>query len=103
MIVVVLVLALVIVLITLIFAVANGTPVTINLIFSQIPTQLSLAIIIPFFAGVVVGLLMMTPGAIRSQLKIAGHQKKISNLEKASASQQVQAAPASSETAVKDE
>jgi uncharacterized membrane protein YciS (DUF1049 family) len=84
MIILVLILALMIVVVTLVFAVANGTPVTINLIFAQIPTQLSLAILIPFIAGVVSGLLLMTPGAISSQIKIVSHQRKISSLEKAS-------------------
>lgn len=87
MIVLVLVLALMIVLVTLAFAVANGTPVIINLIFTQIPTQLSLAILIPFIAGVISGVLMMTPGAIRSQIKIVSHQRKISSLEKVNSTQ----------------
>jgi len=83
----ILVVALLIVLVTLVFAIANGTPVTVNLVFfGQIPTQLSLAIIVPFLAGVAVGLLVMVPGSIKNSLAIASHKRRISALEKAAPS-----------------
>ena len=83
MIVVILVAALLIVISTLVFAIANGTPVAVNLVFSQIQTQLSLAIIIPFLAGIAVGVLVMAPGSIKNSLTIASHKRRINALEKA--------------------
>lgn len=83
MVIFILVVALLIVLATLVFAIANGTPVTVNLVFGQLPTQLSLAILVPFLAGVVVGLLVMVPGSIKNSLAIASHKRRISALEKA--------------------
>jgi uncharacterized membrane protein YciS (DUF1049 family) len=82
MVVVILVAALLIVLATLVFAIANGTPVTVNLIFGQLQTQLSLAIIVPFMAGIAVGVLVMAPGSIKNSLTIASHKRRISALEK---------------------
>lgn len=82
MVVVVLVAALLIVLLALIFAFANGVPVTVNFLFAQVPTQLSLAILISFVAGVAVGLLVMVPGTIMRSVTIARHRKRIDTLEK---------------------
>ncbi len=82
MIVVVLVAALLIAVVMLVFAIFNGTPVTVNLIFVQIPTQLSLATLIPFVAGVLVGWLFTVPGSIKNTLTIAGHKRRIDSLEK---------------------
>jgi uncharacterized integral membrane protein len=78
----ILIVALVIAVVTLVFAVANGTPVTVNLVFTQIPTQLSLAILVPFVAGVVVGLLVMVPGSVKNRFAIASHKRRIGALEK---------------------
>jgi uncharacterized integral membrane protein len=82
MVIFILVIAFLIVLAMLVFAIANGNPVVVNLVFGQIPTQLSLAIIVPFLAGVVVGLLVMIPGSIKNSLTIASHKRRISALEK---------------------
>jgi len=91
MVVFILVVVLVIVLAMLIFAIANATPVTVNLVFSKLPTQLSLAIIVPFLAGIVVGLLAMVPGSIKSGLTIASQKRRIGTLEKASPEKQMPA------------
>jgi len=82
-IVVMLVAALLIVVAMLVFAIANGSPVSVNLVVSQIQTQLSLAIIVPFLAGIAVGVLVMVPGSIRNSLTIASHKRRINALEKA--------------------
>jgi uncharacterized membrane protein YciS (DUF1049 family) len=92
MVVVILVVALLIVLATLAFAIANGVPVTVNLIFGQLPTQLSLAIIVPFVAGLLVGVLVMVPGTIKNTLTIASHKRRISTLEKNAPSKESPAA-----------
>jgi uncharacterized integral membrane protein len=75
--------ALLIALLTLVFAVANSTPVTINLLFAQIPTQLSLALIVPFIAGLATGILVMLPGSIKNSVVMTLNKKKIAELEKA--------------------
>ena len=93
MVVFVLILALLIALVTLVFAVANSASVTVNLLFAQIPTQLSLAILSPFVAGVLVGLLVMLPGRIRVGLTVASHKRKIDTLEKSQAAASAPAVP----------
>jgi uncharacterized integral membrane protein len=83
MVIIILVAALLIVIAMLIFAIANGTPVAVSLVFGQIQTQLSLAIIVPFLAGIAVGMLVMAPGSIKNSLTIASHKRRINALEKA--------------------
>jgi uncharacterized integral membrane protein len=92
MVVAILVVALLIVLVTLVFAVANGVPVTVDLIFGKLPTQLSLAIIVPFVAGLLVGVLVMIPGTIKNSLTIASHKRRITALEKNTPSKESPAA-----------
>lgn len=93
MIIAILVVALLIAVVMLIFAISNATPVSIDLVFARIPTQVSLAMIVSFAAGIVVGLLLMLPGSIRNSLAIAGHKRRISELEKAAPPKESPAPP----------
>jgi uncharacterized integral membrane protein len=77
-----LVVALLIALVMLVFALANPGAVTVELLFTKISTQLSLAILAPFAAGFLVGLLVMLPGSIKNRLAVASHKRRISALEK---------------------
>ncbi len=83
--VVVLVVALLIAVVTLIFAIFNSNDVPVNLLFTQINPPLSLAIVVPFVAGLIVGVLVMVPGAIKSQITLVSHRRKLDKYEKAAA------------------
>ena len=88
MIIVALFLALLIAVLTLFFALQNSQGVTIRFLLWEWPDiSLSLALIIPFALGVVVGYLVTVPSAIKNGLIIFTQKRKIDSLEKSLANQ----------------
>jgi uncharacterized integral membrane protein len=76
-----LILALVISILAVFFALENTMTVTVSFFGYGVDGSLALFILIGLVIGVVVGVLLMTPGRIRSSLSNARQRKKIGSLE----------------------
>jgi uncharacterized integral membrane protein len=75
-------LALAFALVAVIFALGNTEPVTVTFLTWQV-TQSGAVILLGAVAlGILIGILLMTPGAIKRNLALAGHKKKLKNIEK---------------------
>lgn len=77
-----LIFALVIAVIAVIFALQNTMTVTVSFLAWEITGSLSLVLLITLAIGAVIGLLVLTPSAIRSSLSASGQRKRIGALEK---------------------
>jgi putative membrane protein len=76
-----LILALVIAIVAVFFALENTMMVTVSFFGYAVDGSLALFILISVGLGVLIGVLMMTPGRIKSSLSNARHRKKIGSLE----------------------
>ncbi len=76
-----LILALVIAIVAVLFALENTMMVTVSFFGYTVDGSLALFILISVGLGVLIGLLMMTPGRIKSSLSNARNRKKIGSLE----------------------
>jgi putative membrane protein len=76
-----LILALAIAIVAVLFALENTMMVTVSFFGYAVDGSLALFILISVGLGVLIGLLMMTPGRIKSSLSNARHRKKIGSLE----------------------
>jgi len=76
-----LILALVIAIVMIFFALENPTMVTISFFGYAMEGSLALFILAAMVVGVLVGVLLMIPGRIKSSLSNARNRKKIGNLE----------------------
>jgi len=76
-----LILVLAIAIVMIFFALENPTLVTISFFGYAVEGSLALFILAAMVVGVVVGVLLMTPGRIKSGLSNARSRKKIGNLE----------------------
>jgi putative membrane protein len=76
-----LLIALLIALIAVIFALQNTQVVSINFLAWTFQSSIALEMIITLIAGVLVGILAMLPGSIRSQLQISSKKKEKASLE----------------------
>ena len=79
--VIALILALVIAIVMVFFALENPVMVTVSFFGYAIEGSLALFILAAMGIGVLIGLLLMIPGRIRSGLSNARHRKKIGTLE----------------------
>jgi uncharacterized integral membrane protein len=77
-----LILALVIAIIAVIFALQNTATVTIVFFIWKVTGSLSLVLLVTLAIGVVIGLLVLAPTAIKSSFQASGHRKRIALLEK---------------------
>ena len=77
-----LILALAFAVVAVIFALAN--PMIVPIIFFGMQTEGSLAmfILIAIGVGIVIGVLLMAPGAVKRNLALAGQKKKLKGTEK---------------------
>lgn len=76
-----LILALAFAIVAVIFALQNPTMVTVSLFGYQVKESLALFILIAVGVGILIGVLVMTPGRIKSSLANARNRKKIGSLE----------------------
>jgi uncharacterized integral membrane protein len=77
-----LILALLLALVVTIFAVQNNAPVDISFIAWKTQGSLALVLIITFAMGILIGLLVSTPGSIKRRIQFADLKKHIQSLEK---------------------
>ena len=77
-----LILALAFAVVAVIFALANPGIVAINFFGLQTEGSLAMFILIAIGVGIVIGVLLMTPGAIKRNLALAGQKKKLKGTEK---------------------
>ena len=77
-----LIVALVIAILAVIFALQNPMTITIFFMAWKITGSLSLVLLISLAIGVVIGLLVLAPSAVKNSLAASGHLKRISALEK---------------------
>jgi lipopolysaccharide assembly protein A len=85
-----LLIALLIALIAVIFALQNTQVVSITFLAWTFQSSIALEMVVTLIAGVVVGILAMLPGSIRSQLQIASRKKEKTGLEASLAQAQQQ-------------
>jgi putative membrane protein len=76
-----LILALAIAILAVFFALENTMMVTVSFFGYGVDGSLALFILIAVGVGVLIGVLIMIPGRIKSSLSNARHRKKISTLE----------------------
>ena len=76
-----LILALAIAILMIFFALENPTMVTISFFGYAVEGSLALFILAAMVIGVVIGVLLMTPGRIKSSLSNSRNRKKIGTLE----------------------
>jgi lipopolysaccharide assembly protein A len=84
--------ALLIALIAVIFALQNTQVVSINFLAWTFQSSIALEMVVTLIAGVLVGILAMLPGSIRSQLQISSKKKEKAGLEASLAQAQQQVA-----------
>jgi len=77
-----LILALIFAILAVIFASQNPEVVTISFYGFAIEGSLAVVILISVGIGVVIGALILTPGAIKRGLELRSHRKKVGGLEK---------------------
>jgi uncharacterized integral membrane protein len=77
-----LIVALLIAVIAVIFALQNTLTVTIAFFAWHVTGSLSLILLITLAIGVVIGLLVLAPSAIKNSFAASGHLKRIGSLEK---------------------
>jgi uncharacterized integral membrane protein len=72
-----LILALAFAVVAVIFAMGNTEPVTVSFLSWQITQSGALVIFGAGALGILIGILLMTPGAIKRNLALASHKKKL--------------------------
>ncbi|MFZ6021833.1 MAG: LapA family protein [Chloroflexota bacterium] len=77
-----LILALVIAVIAVIFALQNTAAVSVSFFVWQFNQSLALVLLLAAFVGVIIGLLTILPGSIKTRWQLAARNKKIASLEK---------------------
>jgi len=77
-----LIVALVIAIVAVIFALQNTMIITISFLAWDVPGSLSLVLLITLAIGVVIGLLVLSPSAIKNSMAVSSHRKRIGSLEK---------------------
>ncbi len=76
-----LILALFFSIVAVIFALGNTDVVTISFLTWHIEGSLALILLVSVAIGIVIGVLLMVPGAIKRNLALSGQKKKIKTLE----------------------
>jgi len=77
-----LIVALIIAIVAVIFALQNTMTITISFLAWEITGSLSLVLLVTLAIGVVVGLLVLSPSAIKNSLAVSSHRKRVGSLEK---------------------
>ena len=74
--------ALIIAVVAVIFALQNSLTVTISFFAWKVAGSLSLILLIALAIGVVIGLLVLAPSAIKNSISASSHRKRVGSLEK---------------------
>jgi len=78
-----LILALVFAIVAVIFALGNTAPVTITFLTWSLQEQpLALVLLVAVALGILIGVLLMTPGVVKQKLALSGEKKKLKGTEK---------------------
>jgi len=77
-----LILALVFAILAVIFAAQNPGVVTISFYGYSVEGSLAVVILLSVGIGVIIGALILTPGAIKRGLELKSHRRKVGGLEK---------------------
>ena len=77
-----LILALAFAVVAVIFALGNTSEVTVSFLSLQITESLALILLGAVALGILIGMLLMAPGAIKRNLALAGQKKKLKGTEK---------------------
>lgn len=77
-----LIMALVIAIFAVVFALQNSITVTISFVVWEVTGSLSLVLLITLAIGVIIGLLVLAPSAIKNTFTASGQRKRIGALEK---------------------
>jgi uncharacterized integral membrane protein len=77
-----LIMALLIAVVAVIFALQNTLLITISFFAWKVTGSLSLILLVTLAIGVVIGLLVLAPSAIKNTIQVSGHRKRIGTLEK---------------------
>ena len=85
-----LILALVFAILAVIFALENPVIVTMSFFGRELEGSLALFILLGMVLGVIIGMLVMTPGSVKHNLELRNHRKRIGDLEKSLDEQKAQ-------------
>ncbi len=77
-----LILALAFAVVAVIFALGNTEPVTVSFLSWQVTQSGALIILGAAALGILIGILLMTPGAIKKNLALVGQKKKLKDKDK---------------------
>lgn len=77
-----LIIALLIAIVAVIFALQNTALVVVSFFAWQFEQSLALVLLFTVIVGVIIGILTVLPGALRSKWRVSSQRKKIDNLEK---------------------
>ncbi len=77
-----LILALAFAIIAVIFALGNTATVAVSFLTWHIEQPLALILLASVALGILIGILLMTPGSIKRNLALASHKKKLKSAEK---------------------
>ena len=77
-----LVLALAFAIVMVIFALGNTDVVTVSFLTLHVEQPLALVLLVSVVVGILIGVLLMTPGAIKRNMALAGQKKKLKGSEK---------------------
>ncbi len=73
--------ALILALLVTVFAVQNNQPITISFLFWSIDGSLALVLMVTLVLGIVIGVLLMAPGSVRSRLQVGNLQRAARSME----------------------
>ena len=77
-----LILALAFAVIAVIFALGNPDPVTVTFLNFQVTESLALVLLVALAFGLLIGVLLMTPGAIKRSVALSLEKKRLKGTEK---------------------
>jgi len=77
-----LILALAFAIVAVIFALGNTDVVTVSFLAWQVEQPLALVLLVSVALGLLIGILLMTPGAIKRNLALSGEKRKRKETEK---------------------
>ncbi|GMR11066.1 MAG: hypothetical protein BMS9Abin28_1890 [Anaerolineae bacterium] len=89
--------ALILALLVTVFAVQNNQPITISFLFWSIDGSLALVLMITLVLGIVIGVLLMAPGSVRSRIRVGDLQRSVHLLEQEKASEAAAIPPESAQ------
>ena len=77
-----LILALTFAVVAVIFALGNPDPVTVTFLNFQVTESLALVLLVTVAFGILIGVLLMAPSAIKRNLALAGEKRRLKGTEK---------------------